>query len=163
MGTFWVQKWEPYNVFFLLNAPCFLNRDHISFPTWSIAGGTRTSNLCKQCRQVNFVIPGLVSGTFRAGKNVGSENTQSSRIHLSFQRILQISPGSLSLQAKIKHHRTGIGSGGDNREYAVFLAGGPDGDFNILTQSCEKFHEPSDGKVTRAVPHQQGDLRLLHA
>jgi hypothetical protein len=45
----------------------------------------------------------------------------------------------------------------------MFLAGRPDGDFNVLAQSREKFHEASDGKVTRAVPHKQGDLRLLHA
>jgi len=45
----------------------------------------------------------------------------------------------------------------------MFLARGPDGDFNVLTESREEFHEASDGKVTRAVPHQQGDLRLLHA
>jgi hypothetical protein len=38
-------------------------------------------------------------------------------------------------------------------QYAVLLAGGPDGDFNVLTQSGEEFHEASDRKVTRAVPH----------
>src|ERR1019366_5998511 len=45
----------------------------------------------------------------------------------------------------------------------MFVARGPHRDFNVLTQSHEKFHETSDGEVTRAVPHQQGDLRLLHA
>jgi hypothetical protein len=45
----------------------------------------------------------------------------------------------------------------------MFLAGGPHRDFNVLTQSHEKFHETSDGEVTRAVPHQQGNLRLPHA
>ena len=45
----------------------------------------------------------------------------------------------------------------------MLLAGGADGDFDVLTQSREKFHEASNGKVTRAVPHQQGDLGLLHA
>lgn len=45
----------------------------------------------------------------------------------------------------------------------MLLSGGPDGDFNVLTQSREKFHEASDGEVTRAVSHQQGDLRLLYA
>ena len=45
----------------------------------------------------------------------------------------------------------------------MFLTGGPDGDFNILTQSSKELHKASNGKVTRAVPHQQRDLRLLHA
>jgi hypothetical protein len=44
----------------------------------------------------------------------------------------------------------------------VLLAGGPDSDLNVLTQGGEKFHKASDGKVARAVAHQQGDLRLLH-
>ena len=54
-------------------------------------------------------------------------------------------------------------SGGDDRECAVFFAGGPDGDFNVLTQSGEEFHEASNRKIARTVPHQQGNLRLLHA
>lgn len=45
----------------------------------------------------------------------------------------------------------------------MFLSGRPDGDFNILTQSREEFHEASDREITRTVSHQQGDLRLLHA
>jgi hypothetical protein len=45
----------------------------------------------------------------------------------------------------------------------MLLAGGPDGDFNVLSQSREEFHEASDRKVTRTIPHQQRDLRLLHA
>lgn len=45
----------------------------------------------------------------------------------------------------------------------MLLTGGPDGDFNVLTQSGEEFHKASDGKVARAIPHQQGDLRLLHS
>lgn len=44
----------------------------------------------------------------------------------------------------------------------MFPAGRPDGDFNVLTQGDEELHKASDGKVARAVPHQQGDLRLLH-
>lgn len=45
----------------------------------------------------------------------------------------------------------------------MFLASGPDGDFNIATQSREKFHQASNGKTASAVPHQQGNLGLLHA
>ena len=45
----------------------------------------------------------------------------------------------------------------------MLLACGPDGDFHILTQGRQKFHEASDGKVTGPVPHQQRDLRLLDA
>ena len=45
----------------------------------------------------------------------------------------------------------------------MLLARRPDGDFNVLTQSGEEFHEASDREVTRAIPHQQRDLRLLHA
>ncbi len=45
----------------------------------------------------------------------------------------------------------------------MLLTGGPDGDFNVLTQSGEEFHKASHGKVARAIPHQQGDLRLLHS
>ena len=56
----------------------------------------------------------------------------------------------------------GIGSGGNDREDAMLLAGRPDGDLHVLTQNGEEFHEASDGKVARAVAHQQGDLRLLH-
>jgi len=53
--------------------------------------------------------------------------------------------------------------GRDDRERAVFLACWPDGDFNILAQSREEFHEAANGKATRAVSHQQRDLGLLHA
>jgi len=45
----------------------------------------------------------------------------------------------------------------------VFLTSGTNSYLNVLTQSGEEFHEASNGKVTCAVPHQQGDLRLLHA
>jgi hypothetical protein len=45
----------------------------------------------------------------------------------------------------------------------MFLAGGADGDFNVLTQSSKELHKASDGEVTRTVSHQQGDLRLLDA
>jgi hypothetical protein len=55
------------------------------------------------------------------------------------------------------------GSGRDNRECAVFLAGGPDRDFNVLTQSSKELHKASNGEVTGTVPHQQGNLWLLHA
>src|ERR1700746_1998754 len=45
----------------------------------------------------------------------------------------------------------------------MFLVGRSRGDFHVLTQSREKFHEESNGKVARAISHQQGDLRLPHA
>lgn len=45
----------------------------------------------------------------------------------------------------------------------MFSAAGPHGDFHVLTQSREKFHEAANGKVASAIPHQQGDLRLPHA
>lgn len=51
----------------------------------------------------------------------------------------------------------------DDREGPMFLTAGPHGDFHVLPQSREKFHEASNGKVARAIPHQQGDLRLPHA
>jgi len=46
---------------------------------------------------------------------------------------------------------------------AMFLARGRNSDFHVLTQSREEFHQSANGKVTGAIPHQQGDLRLLHA
>ena len=45
----------------------------------------------------------------------------------------------------------------------MFLVGRPHGDFHVLTQSREKFHEGSNGKVGRAISHQQRDLRLPHS
>jgi len=42
----------------------------------------------------------------------------------------------------------------------MFLTRGPDSDFHVLTQSREEFHQSANGKVTGAIPHQQGDLRL---
>lgn len=45
----------------------------------------------------------------------------------------------------------------------MFLVGRPHGDFHVLTQSREEFHEAPDGKIAGTVPHQQGDLRLPHA
>ncbi len=45
----------------------------------------------------------------------------------------------------------------------MFLFGRPHGDLHVLTQSREKFHEASNGKVARAISHQQRDLRLPHA
>jgi hypothetical protein len=45
----------------------------------------------------------------------------------------------------------------------MLLAGGPDGDFNVLAESGEELHETPNGEVSRAVAHQQRDLRLLHA
>jgi len=37
----------------------------------------------------------------------------------------------------------------------MFLVGGPDGDFNVLTQGGEKFHEASDREIAGAVSHEQ--------
>ena len=45
----------------------------------------------------------------------------------------------------------------------MFLARWPDSDFNVLAQGGKERHKTSDGEVTRTVPHEQGDLRLLHA
>jgi hypothetical protein len=45
----------------------------------------------------------------------------------------------------------------------MFLAAWPNGDLHVLAQCRQKLHKASDGKVTGAVPHQQRDLRLLHA
>jgi len=45
----------------------------------------------------------------------------------------------------------------------VLLAGGADGNFYVLTEGGEKFHEAADAEVARAVAHEQGDLRLLNA
>ena len=44
----------------------------------------------------------------------------------------------------------------------MHLARGPDGDFNVLPQVREELHEASDREVTRAIPHQQGDLKPAH-
>ena len=40
---------------------------------------------------------------------------------------------------------------------------GLNGDFYVLTQGRQKFHEASDGKIASAVSPQQRDLRLLYA
>jgi hypothetical protein len=45
----------------------------------------------------------------------------------------------------------------------VSLARRPNGDFNVLTQSREKFHGASHRKIARPVSHQKGNLRLTHA
>lgn len=45
----------------------------------------------------------------------------------------------------------------------MLLAGRPDADFHISTQGCEKFHQAPNRKIARSVPHQQRNLRLLHA
>jgi len=42
----------------------------------------------------------------------------------------------------------------------MLLAGGRDGDFNVLAQSREELHEASNREVTRAIPHQQAALKL---
>jgi hypothetical protein len=45
----------------------------------------------------------------------------------------------------------------------MVLAAGADGDFNVVAQSREELDEASNREVSRAVAHQQRDLRLLHA
>src|SRR6202795_1525536 len=45
----------------------------------------------------------------------------------------------------------------------MFFARGADGDFNVMGQSREELHKASNGEVACAIPHQQRDLRLLHA
>lgn len=45
----------------------------------------------------------------------------------------------------------------------MLFARGTNGDFNVLTEGREKFHETPDGKVARAVSHQQRDLGLMYA
>ena len=42
----------------------------------------------------------------------------------------------------------------------MLLAGGPDGDFNILAESREELHLTSDREVARAIPHQYAVLKL---
>ena len=44
----------------------------------------------------------------------------------------------------------------------MFFVRRPHGDFHVLTQSSEKFHEASNGKVARAISHQQGHLGWPH-
>lgn len=76
-----------------------------------------------------------------------------------FDLNLQLKTEYLELQAGGLH----LCSGGYNRERTVFLARGPHGNLNVLTEGGEEFHQASNGKIARAVPHEQGDLRLLHA
>ncbi len=40
----------------------------------------------------------------------------------------------------------------------MLFAGGADGDFNVLTEGGEKFHEAADAEVAGAIAHEQGDL-----
>lgn len=51
----------------------------------------------------------------------------------------------------------------DERDFPLFLAGGPDGDFDVLAEGGEKVHEALDGKGAGAVAHQGGNMRLLDA
>src|ERR1035438_4933935 len=43
---------------------------------------------------------------------------------------------------------------------AMFLAGWPHGDFNVLAQGGQKVHEPLDGEVAGLPAHQTGNMRL---
>jgi len=45
----------------------------------------------------------------------------------------------------------------------MVLAAGADGDLNVLAERREELHEASNREVSRAVAHQQRNLRLLHA
>src|SRR5436309_1990054 len=51
----------------------------------------------------------------------------------------------------------------DEGDLALFLAGGPDDDLNVLAKSGEKVHKAFDGKGTCAIAHQGRDVRLLDA
>jgi len=53
--------------------------------------------------------------------------------------------------------------GGDDGEGALLFAGGADGDFDVLAEGGEKFHEAADAEVAGAVAHEQGNLGLLNA
>lgn len=41
-------------------------------------------------------------------------------------------------------------------------ARGPNGDFDVLPKGREEFHKAPDGKIARAISHQQRDLRLMY-
>jgi hypothetical protein len=45
----------------------------------------------------------------------------------------------------------------------VLFPGGADGDFDVLAEGGEEFHEAADAEVAGAVAHKQGDLGLLNA
>jgi hypothetical protein len=45
----------------------------------------------------------------------------------------------------------------------VLFAGGADGDFDVLAEGDEEFHETADTEVAGAVAYEQGDLGLLNA
>ena len=45
----------------------------------------------------------------------------------------------------------------------MWFAGGADGDFDVLAEGGEEFHEAADAEVAGAVAHEQGDLGLLNA
>ena len=52
---------------------------------------------------------------------------------------------------------------GDEGDFALFFAGGLDGDLDVLAEGGEKVHEALDGKGTGAVAHQGRDVGLLDA
>jgi hypothetical protein len=45
----------------------------------------------------------------------------------------------------------------------VLLVRGADGDFDVLAEGGEKFHEAANTEVAGAFAHEQGDLALLDA
>src|ERR1035438_3163307 len=46
---------------------------------------------------------------------------------------------------------------------AMFLAGWPHGNFNVLAEGGQKVHEPFDGEVAGLPTHQTGNMRLPDA
>jgi len=51
----------------------------------------------------------------------------------------------------------------DDGEGAVFLAGEADGEFDVLAEGGEKFHQAANTEIAGAFAHEQGDLALLDA
>src|ERR1035437_10090561 len=51
-------------------------------------------------------------------------------------------------------------SGKGDGHGAVFLARGPDRDFNVLAEGGQEGHQALDGEIAGTVAHEQGYLRL---
>lgn len=45
----------------------------------------------------------------------------------------------------------------------MLFAGEADGDFDVLVEGGEKFHEAANAEVAGAIAHEQGDQGLLEA
>src|ERR1039457_222445 len=50
-----------------------------------------------------------------------------------------------------------------NGHFAVLFARRPDGDFHVLPERGQEFHQPADGEVSRPAPHEVGHMRLFDA